>query len=240
MFLPMKKLRATELLDQPGLAPEEMRASLADLRRINRFLGGTRVVRRFLAQQVRRAGLREATWLDVATGSADIPSELTQWYRCRGVELRVTVADLKPSHFRAFANGASGHPDFPAVATDIRQLPFADASFTWVTASLVLHQFDDEDGVAILRELARVARHAVLVNDLERDWVPYLFIRATAPIFLQSPISRHDGPVSVRQGFQPAELEALARRAGLRNFSVVRSFPYRLGLVAEMDAPHPL
>ncbi len=233
MFLAMKKKRTVELLDQPGLSLQDVRANLADIRRINSFLGGTRVVRRFFEQQLRRTPLRAATWLDVATGSADIPMTLTSWSQRIGMHLRITLTDLKPAHFRAFENGSSGSAGFPGVAADVRRLPFADASFTWVTASLVLHQFDDDDSVTILRELARVASRAFLVNDLVRDWVPYLFIRLTGPVFLRSPISRHDGPASVRQGFRRSELAALASRAGLENFSVSRCFPYRLSLVAE-------
>ena len=75
-----------------------------------------------------------------------------------------------------------------------------------------------------------MAREAVLVNDLERHVLPYLFIRCTRP-FARSRITRHDGPASVRQAFTREELQALAVGAGFKNFEVRRMVPFRLGLI---------
>ena len=46
-------------------------------------------------------------------------------------------------------------------------------------------------------------------------------------------ITRNDGPLSVRRSFTPAELLALAERAGLRNARVRRRVAFRLVLEAE-------
>ena len=236
MFLPMGKVRGAELLDRPDLPEADIRANLADLRRINRYLGGTRVVRNFLRQELRQAELREATLLDVATGSADIPQALSAWCRRRGVRLRVTAVDRRSSHISMFLSSDCRETVLFPVAADAFCLPFADASFTWVTASLLLHQFDEEESVHILRELHRLAQRSVLINDLERDWVPFVFMKLTWPIFARCHLSRYDSAVSIRQAFSPGELGDLARQAGFRRFAVRRYFPYRLSLRIEKDS----
>jgi ubiquinone/menaquinone biosynthesis C-methylase UbiE len=113
-------------------------------------------------------------------------------------------------------------------------LPFAARSFDFVTASLFLHHFQDDDVVRLLSDFARVARRAVIVNDLVRNLVPYYFTRLTGPILATSFLTRNDGPVSVLRGFTAKELKSLAERAGLGRLDVKRSFPYRLSLVAQV------
>lgn len=236
MFLPMRKVRAAELLDRPDLPEADVRASLADLRRINRYLGGIRVVRNFLCEELRQGNLRQATLLDVGTGSADIPLALSAWCRRRGVRLRVTVVDQRISHLSLFLSQDGRERDFSPVAADVFRLPFADASFTWVTASLLLHHFDADEGVQVLRELYRLAQRSVLINDIERDWVPFAFLKLTRPIFARSHVTRYDSAVSIRQAFQPGEFRDLAQRAGFRRFAVRRHCPYRLSLLIDKDS----
>jgi len=85
----------------------------------------------------------------------------------------------------------------------------------------------------VLGELGRLARRAVLINDLERHWMAALCFRALAPVFARSRVTRHDGLASIRQGFRAEELEGLARAAGLENLEVRLHRPwFRLTLVA--------
>ncbi len=205
-----------ELLDDPATTPAQAALNLADLRRYNRWLGGCRVLLGLLA----RERLDRFSLLDVGAGSGDVPDAVARSYP----RARIVLCDLKPHHLP----GAGER-----VAAGAHTLPFAAASFDFVSASLLLHQFRDDDVVAALREFGRVARRAVLVNDLERHWFPLLFVHLSAPIFARSPLSRHDAPASVRQAFQPDELRALARSAGFVNVTVRRHRPwFRLTLVA--------
>ena len=98
---------------------------------------------------------------------------------------------------------------------DGRGLPFADGAFDIAHASMVVHHLDPDDAVAFLRELRRVARHGLVVNDLVRgrlNWLgAWLLIHATAT----SRFTRHDGPLSVRRAYTRAELLDLVAAAGL-------------------------
>ena len=68
----------------------------------------------------------------------------------------------------------------------------------------------------LLRELRRVSRRGVVVNDLRRGWMPYVATLASTHAFARSPITRHDGPLSLRRSYTLAELDDLAADAGLR------------------------
>jgi len=138
----------------------------------------------------------------------------------------VVLCDLKRLHLQRARN-------LPRVVASAGRLPFADSSFDFVTASLLLHQFRDADVVELLREFGRTCRRAVLINDLERHWFPLLFLRLTSPLVARSYLTQHDAPASIRQGFLPQELGELARAAGYHDFLVRRHLPwFRLSLVA--------
>jgi 2-polyprenyl-3-methyl-5-hydroxy-6-metoxy-1,4-benzoquinol methylase len=188
-----------EILDT--LPPEDARASLADLVRINKYWGGHSTLRK-LADDVMPSGVA-FTLLDVGAASGDM-GRCLQAYRPLA---RVTSLDYIESHLAAAAG--------PRVAADAFGLPFAAQSFDYVFSSLFLHHFPDDQVVQLLAECGRVARKQVLVIDLWRHPIPYYFIGYTRPLFRWHPVSVSDGKISVEAAFRPRELRELARRAGL-------------------------
>ena len=220
-FWPNLRARATdpELLDAE-LPESEVRKSLADLRFVNRCLGARRALLRAIAPQLPAGG----SLIDVGCASGDVLA-----YLCARLRPRLAVGlDIKALHL-----GDALH-DLRGVVGDVRRLPFAERSFDVVAASLFLHHFDAAELPAVLGELARVARRAVVVCDLRRALVPYLLGRATFPLLFATPVSVHDGLVSIRRGFREDELREGFAAAGLGGVAIRRAFPYRLLAIAPL------
>lgn len=218
-----KRVHVEELLDSGTGGTAEVSASLADLRRINRFLGGRRVLLRLLGEQA--AGMRPFSVLDVATGSADLPAAVAH----RWPQARVVAIDVHLRHLReARANGVL------LACADALHPPFAPRSFDFVTISLFLHHFAEQQASDLLRSLAGLARRAIIINDLDRHWLPYYFIRAAAPLFARSAITRFDAPASVQRGFAAGELERIARAAGFTRLREQWHLPFRRSLVVQL------
>ena len=95
-------------------------------------------------------------------------------------------------------------------------------------------------GIAVvraLRELARVTRRRLIVNDLRRSRVAYVLIWLITR-FSRNRLTRYDSPVSVERAFTPDELGALACDAGLDQsgrLSISRHLYYRMALVYDRD-----
>ncbi len=212
--------RATqrELLDE-GVPEAETLRSLGDLRFVNRWLGNPRALLRAVGPHVPPGG----RLLDVGCGSGDVPAFLHE--KLPGHPSAVGL-DVKALHLAAVP--ATVRP----VVGDVRRLPFADRSFDVVTASLFLHHFDAPELPGLLAGLHRLARRALVVNDLHRALVPWLFGRVAFPILFRSRVSVDDGLLSIRRGFRPGELRAAFAAAGLPAVSIRRSWPYRLLAVA--------
>lgn len=213
-----------ELLDAPHHDPEELAHSLGQVAQVNRWLGGNRALKRHLAPWLR--ALPDASVLDVGTGNGATLRDVLAWSRRRGVTWSGVGVDLG-RQTTALASEAGS----VVVLGDALTLPFADDAFDVALCTLTLHHFRDDDAVALVREMARVSRSVVLVNDLERTRLNHLGARAlAATVWRSNRLTRHDGPLSVRRSFTAAELAEVGRRAGLAGARVRRHFPWRIVL----------
>ena len=227
--IPLPQRDRAELLDQNAGSLAEVRRSLHDIRRINRWLGGARVAVDAVFELLEKRGLRRATVLDVGTGSADIPLQLQREARRRGIELQIYALDLSARHLEVAREDVGDASDIHLLRGDAFALPFRDEGVDVVLASLFLHHFRAPEIERLLREWNRVARVGIAANDLERDAVPLWFFRLARPVFARSYLTRFDGETSIRRAYTRAELDLIAR-AALPHAVVQAHFPYRLSL----------
>ena len=232
---PLPRIAGRELMDEPGQDRAQLARSLADLRGVNRWLGGTRVVLHHLADIVSRHPRRRYRIVDLATGSGDIPLHVAAWARGRGLDVEIVATDNHETTLALAAEHTAADPAVRTEMADALALPFADASFDVVLLSTALHHFDDDrDCVRVLREMSRVARIGMIVNDLARSRTALAGARLlAATVWRAHPVTAHDGPLSVRRAFTPDELRALAARAALPNARVTAHVPFRVALVSE-------
>lgn len=231
----MRRIPTLELLDDDRGSPKDLATGFDDLWRINRLLGGISGSLQLLDRFLSRTGLRSTTILDAGAGDGRMAQELKRRLIRRGVQARFVALDRRISHLRMNSPNAFSPI---RIAADVQSLPFEAASFDAVTCNLFLHHFSGPTAQDMLSSLLAVAREAVLVNDLERKRFPYWFIRG-ALWFTRSPITRHDGPASVRQAYTRAELHELATKTGAASFEVVPLAFYRLGLILWKNLASP-
>ncbi len=206
--------REPEMLDNGTPPRPELVRVAGYLAFVNRWLGGTRAV----ALHLRTAG-EPITVLDVGAGAADVPLALAR--KVPGVK---PMALDRSAAMLALASGV------PRIRGDARALPLGDDSVDYAISTDFFHHLSDDETVLALKEMDRVARRGIVVNDLIRNrralfwiWLFTLFANRTV---------KNDGPMSVRKAFTVAEIDALASRAGLPRFCVTRHFGHRFTLTA--------
>jgi ubiquinone/menaquinone biosynthesis C-methylase UbiE len=207
------------LADRAALA-----GNLRDLRRINRLLGGAdlsvRAIRGLLElpSRARPETLETLRVLDVGTGAADIPLAITRAFG-PGYRVHVTATDSRSEVIDAALAISPGLPRRPDIALEIADglaLPYPDRSFDVAHTSLVLHHLSRDDGVAMLRELGRVATIGVVVNDLARGRLAWLGAWLLLHAMTRNRFTLHDGPLSVRRAYTRREARDMLAEAGLR------------------------
>ena len=212
--------RRAELFDDPAADPATVLASLKDVARANRFLGGAAAALRRLDELLREVAPGEPlTLLDVGTGYGDLPRAARERAARAGLVLKPLAVERHPAAARHVA--APG--DLPVVVADAAALPFASRSVDLVLCSQVLHHFEGGAATAIVAELARVARRGVVLAELRPHPLAALGVwLASWPLHFH-PVSRRDGVTSVRRGFTPAALRRACADAGVA--AEVRTHP---------------
>ena len=219
-----------EHLDKGDYTPEEYEGCLVELRRINHFLGDASALKHSLFRDIEGAGLRKFSVLDVGAGSGELLRVAASW--ARQTERRASLVGLEfnARSARAILEESREFSSISSVRGDALRLPFKDDSFDYAICSLFTHHFRDEQVVAVLRELSRVARRRIFVIDLHRHALAYYLFTTVGRLFLHNRLIREDGALSILRGFQPDELRRLALKADLADIQLVRRFPFRLVL----------
>ncbi len=245
-MLVMRRLaQEAELLDGPLEDGVALRASLRDLGRVNRWLGGAALSRSALIRLVtgRHYGPgigrhprreRPLRLLDVGTGGADIPAALLVWAERQGIGLEVEAIDSRPEIVKAAVERTAGRDRLVIRLGDARALPYTDGAFDVAHTSLMTHHLEPDELTLCLAELRRVSRLGVIVNDLDRNRVALLGAWLLSHLFTRSRLTRHDATASVRRAYRPSEIAQLAAQAGLVEAVRIRGFlghRYALGFV---------
>ena len=225
---------APELLDGALDDPAVLDDNLRDLRRINRWLGGAALSASAL--EAVAPGVAEVTLLDIGTGGVDIPMALLRWAARRGRRLTVVGIDSRPEILAAALRTtptAASTAGLTLAMGDGQSLRYADRSFDVAHASLLLHHLEPEAAVELLREMARIARLGVVINDLDRNRVGWLGAWLLGHLLTGNRYTRHDAPLSIRRAYRLTEAIDLCRAAGLTPVQTVRGlFGHRYAIAA--------
>ena len=214
-----RRAHADEWMDDFTITDTRLTGALRDLRRVNRWLGGYAATDAVLVPLLR--GHDALRVLDLGTGGADYLAHLVGLGEQHGCHVTALGLDANPvtvDHAAAYLDRAlpAGLRERVCVQTgDALRLDLDDGAVDLSLAALFLHHFQDGPAVKLLREMDRVARIGLVVNDLHRHPLAYWGIKLAGALFPTSAMFRNDAPLSVLRGFTRAELDALTYRAGL-------------------------
>jgi ubiquinone/menaquinone biosynthesis C-methylase UbiE len=218
----MQRKVIAELLDDDLGTPDEIAKSLVDLRHINDWFGGTATTTTLLRRVAQDTGQTKLSLLEIGAGRGDVPLQARDALEKDGISLRVTLLDRLWSHLPT--NGV------PAISGDAMRLPFREAAFDVVSCSLFAHHFEPETLPLLVEEAVRVARRAVLINDLIRSRLHLSLVYLGLPLFA-SRITWHDAPASVKRAYTLGEMESMLAKLPAKRLEITRHYLYRMGVL---------
>ena len=241
----MRRVVTAELLDRDIGTPREIVDSLSDLRRVNRWFGGVNTTLAMLQRVAFVIRLGKLSMLDVGAGSGDIALAAQRAMARERIRLDVTLTDRSLTHLKTAAPEDS-HPwerrqsvrndiyengwPLRRIVADALALPFSDSSFDIVSCALLAHHLDPDQFRRFVAEALRVCRVAVLINDLRRSLLSLGLVYAGFPLF-RSPLSRQDGPASVRRAYTIPEIRAMLPQNGLCRVEISSHYLFRMGAI---------
>ncbi len=211
-----------ELMDRPQPVSTELETDLRNLRALNRWFGSYALVENFLRRWIRRGDNMRI--VDLATGSGDIPRLIVEHARKVGAEVSVHAVDRQSSTLEIARGLSAQYPEIDFEFADILNFRGGEV-YDLVLCSLALHHFSDDDAVRVLQRCRELSRKFVLVSDLRRRWLATVGVYLLTAAIFREPMTRTDGRLSAARAFSFHELDALAERAGWKNFQH-RDFPF--------------
>lgn len=209
-----------ELLDDLDAPAPFVERSLQNIVRCNTWFGGRTAARAGLREAFQSIPPGPASLLDLGAGAGDLGLMAIRWAARRGIRLQVIGLERHPVVARIGARAG-----LPMVLATGLALPFPDGGLDIVLLSQVLHHFDETEATAMLRECARVARHAVIVADLVPSRAAEWAFGVASRLLRFDPWTRADGRLSLRRGFRRPRLTRTFHAAGLMDVHV-RQVPF--------------
>ena len=223
------RVHASEVMDQPGLDPSRHRDALRGLSRVNRISGtaGNLWSRIRTARPI--APETRLRVLDLACGGGDVLLDLAERSAGHLVPIEFFGRDLSETaitHAREAAQ-RRGLLNVEFSQADALRDAFSDGPFDIVFCTLFLHHLNRDDATSLLRRMAAMSSQIVLIDDLRRSGLGYLFAWVGCRILSRSPIVHVDGPSSARAAFTEPEVLRMAEDAGLHRATMTRHWPQR-------------
>ena len=220
------RLRQPELMDDPDLPEAEHDAALDGLARLNAWSMADLPFRAPILQLL-PPDQSQVTILDLAAGSGDLVIRLAQTLPGGLQRIQWQVADISEhalDRCRRRASEAGVEIETHRVNAVEDELPPADI----VTCSLFLHHLQEDDVVAVLRNLQTSARLGGVVCDLRRSRTGFLLAAAASRLATRSHVVHFDATASVRAAFTIDELRKLTVAAAMTDARIQAVFPQRM------------
>lgn len=237
-LVPPERSKEVELLDAEHYDPDELAENFRDIRRVNRLLGGTSVILRHLPDLFESIPANQpATILDLATGLGDIPIAIVHWAKRHDRQVQIVASDSSSEILHLAEKETAAHSEISIACYDARSVPLPDQQFDIVLCSLALHHFAPDDATQVLREMSRLARTGVVVNDLYRSRAGYIAAWAAARLTTRNRLTRNDAPLSILRAYTPVELGVLLHQAGFTSLPITKHLWFRMTAVEHRGMP---
>ncbi len=216
-----KRNYSAEQMDDFKIQDERLESALIELKIINKFLGGFSTsfegIKRLLNGVKPR---QEITVLDAGSGASDILLNINR----KLSKLKIFSIDANLGACRYISVNSSY---IRIVCADMMNLPFNHRKFDVIHLSLVLHHFNENEIINLLKKLSVHVNIGIVINDLRRSVWAYLGIKILTSLFSNSNMVKNDAPLSVLRGFKKSEILKLLEELNFQNYLVKRKWAFR-------------
>lgn len=233
-FLVPARLQQIELLDKGVGTMDDVRQNLNEMWYTNKIFGGVRAVTSRLYIRLLR-NKAEAMVVELGTGSGQLGREVSDWALRHHLDVKLMLVDVSYRHLDVASDNISNISNVDLIQADALKLPFPTKTADYFVSSLFLHHFEPDSLIKLLAGLYRSVKSTIIMSDLTRSSLSLLGFRLMQPLFARHYLTKHDGLLSIRRAYTPAELLQLAYHAGMKNAQVYQDYPWQMTLVAEQS-----
>ena len=231
--MPALRTRSTapEKMDAPGLPEGELRRALREIDRINRWLGGYKLVFDALKSVPAVREKRPVTLMDLGCGNGEILRAVARWAQRSSLDMRLIGVDMNPTMTRLAGNTCVLHSNISFRTADVFDDVLMADKPDIVMSTLFVHHFDRDTLIRLLQRMQALAGTAVIINDPDRNAVAYYGIKLLTRWFSGSYLVRFDAPLSVARSLTRKEWEEVLQAAGITNYRIRWRWAWRWEII---------
>lgn len=163
-------------------------------------------------------------------GGGDVLRTLAGKLKNQNLNLTFTGIDATPAAVN-FAIRNNTEPNIKFILADVFSEEISQLKFDLVISSSFTHHFNDQNWILLIQKMMSCSKHAVIIDDLHRHWLPYYCVKLITKVLTTSRLARNDGPLSVLKGFTKPELKVLLQKAGIQHYTICWKWAFRWQIV---------
>ena len=207
---------SSELMDDQTVDERALFVTLNDFKYINRYISKVQqTLRETVIADMRMNKMRTVSFLDVASGGSDTALWFSRYCKSHGIGCTVYCLDNDPRALRYSRYVCRNDPSINFIESDARDLAQLGIRVDYAFSNHFFHHLEDQDIPDMLRAIRDCCRHGFVVNDLERASRWFIGFTILGGLFWRHGFTLADGRMSIRRGFDGAELQQYVIEAGI-------------------------
>lgn len=202
-----KRSQQPEIMDDLNMQGEELKKTLLDLDKVNKWLGGNKITVEGVEKLLKKRKFQQPVKiLDVGCGNGSILKEVAEWGRREGIAMQLLGIDANQHSMEIAQKNLSDFPEVSFKAIDVLSESFKTIEADIILCTLTLHHFSDPEIIPLMETFLAVAETGVVINDLQRSRTAYYLFQAFCAAFRIREINRMDGLTSILRSFKKQDL----------------------------------
>ncbi|WP_405368485.1 methyltransferase domain-containing protein [Nonlabens sp. Asnod2-A12] len=215
----------TEWMDNPNLDQVTLQHAVDDINTVNRLLNGFNFTLKAIKKELQKYPNKALTIVDAGCGDGEMLRFLEKNLKQENISfLGLDFAARSIEKARLKSEGLSR---LRFRESDILKINPADLKCDILISSLTMHHFDDNEIVTFLTKFKEITSKSIIINDLHRHKLAFLFFKYLSPIFIRHEISKHDGLISIASGFKVRDFKKYAKAIGVKNDRLTWKWSFR-------------
>jgi len=223
-----------ELLDKSTILRVLLYKNLRELDIFNTATGGYTISLRGIKQLITDHNKKYHV-VDLGCGNGGTLKTIADWARINNYSVRLTGVDMNADAIEYLKIHCSKYPEISGIAIDYQDYLNKNEVIDIVHCSFFCHHLNDAQLLNLIVFFRKNVKTGFIINDLQRIWQAYYSVWFFTRLLNGSPLSKHDGPVSVLRGFTTNELELLLKKADVSNYSVQKYWLFRFLVVGKTE-----
>ncbi|MFT6799935.1 MAG: 2-polyprenyl-3-methyl-5-hydroxy-6-metoxy-1,4-benzoquinol methylase [Nonlabens sp.] len=222
-----------EWMDDPKLDEVTLQHAVDDINTVNNLLGGFKFMLQAVKKEVSKHPDQALVIVDAGCGDG----EMLRYLEAHLIREDISFLglDFAARSIEKACDKSKGLSRLSFRERDILQINPSELQCDILISSLTMHHFDDAEIVSFLSKFKQITTKSIIINDLHRHRIAFLFFKYISPIFIKHEISKHDGLISIASGFKGRDFKKYAAAIGTKNDRWTWKWSFRFIWIIPID-----